>query len=73
MRLETESRPGALSFPRKRESRVKTQSRACAGGRSKTARWTAAMRKEQPFETVTPSIAASEPHGGDNKFGNQRA
>jgi hypothetical protein len=33
----------------------------------------AAMRKEQPFEIVTPSIAASEPHGGDNKFGNQRA
>jgi hypothetical protein len=33
----------------------------------------AGMRKEQPFETVTPSIAASEPHGGDNKFGNQRA
>jgi hypothetical protein len=31
------------------------------------------IRKEQPFETVTPSIAASEPHGGDNKFGNQRA
>jgi hypothetical protein len=29
--------------------------------------------KWQQFETVTPSIAASERRGGDNNFGNQRA
>jgi hypothetical protein len=29
---------------------VKTQSRACAGGRSKTARWTAAMRVKRSFQ-----------------------
>jgi hypothetical protein len=30
-------------------SRIKTLPRACAGGPSKTARWTAAMRKSRPF------------------------